>query len=144
MKSAYFTIYPGENPPSQKAYRLNFFSKYRFHILRFPNSTGLFPKPTGHHYTEYRFFPDIAPSLPPPSPQPNTASLHTMPTHQPATCPHQPHQQEICTFMGALVFLGVHGETTVRYIQPFLAPFVNMFGCDGVKIGGLTSTASVS
>jgi hypothetical protein len=23
---------------------------HRFHILHFPNSTGLFTKPTGHHY----------------------------------------------------------------------------------------------
>jgi hypothetical protein len=32
-----------------------------FHILHFPNSTGLFTKPTGHHYTKHRFSPDIAP-----------------------------------------------------------------------------------
>jgi hypothetical protein len=36
-----------------------FFLKHRFHILRFPNSTGLFTKPTGHRYTKYRFSPDI-------------------------------------------------------------------------------------
>ena len=37
-----------------------FFKKHRFHILHFPNSTRLFTKPTGHHYTKYRFSPDIA------------------------------------------------------------------------------------
>jgi len=36
------------------------FKKHRFHILHFPNSTGLFTKPTGRHYTKYRFSPDIA------------------------------------------------------------------------------------
>ena len=36
-----------------------FFQKHRFHILHFPNSTGLFTKPTGHHYTKYQFSPDI-------------------------------------------------------------------------------------
>jgi hypothetical protein len=36
------------------------FLKHQFHILHFPNSTGLFTKPTGHHYTKYRFSPDIA------------------------------------------------------------------------------------
>jgi hypothetical protein len=36
------------------------FSKHRFHILHSPNSTGLFTKPTGRHYTKYRFSPDIA------------------------------------------------------------------------------------
>ena len=35
------------------------FQKHRFHILHFPNSTGLFTKPTGRHYTKYRFSPDI-------------------------------------------------------------------------------------
>ena len=38
------------------------FWKHRFHILHFPNSTGLFIKPTGCHYTKYRFSPYIAPS----------------------------------------------------------------------------------
>ena len=33
--------------------------RHWFHILHFPNSTGLFTKPTGHHYTKYRFSPDI-------------------------------------------------------------------------------------
>ena len=37
----------------------SFFLKHRFHILHFPNSTGLFTKPTGGHYTKYRFSPDI-------------------------------------------------------------------------------------
>jgi hypothetical protein len=34
--------------------------KRRFDILHFPNSTGLFTKPTGRHHTKYRFSPDIA------------------------------------------------------------------------------------
>jgi hypothetical protein len=40
-----------------------FFSKkkHRCHILHFPNSTGLFTKPTDRHYTKYRFYPDIGP-----------------------------------------------------------------------------------
>ena len=36
------------------------FLKHRFHILHFPNSTGLFTKPTGRHYTKYQYSPDIA------------------------------------------------------------------------------------
>ena len=35
------------------------FQKHQFHILHFPNSTGLFTKPTGRHYTKYRSSPDI-------------------------------------------------------------------------------------
>jgi hypothetical protein len=35
------------------------FLKHRFHILHFPNSTGLSIKPTGRHYTKYWFSPDI-------------------------------------------------------------------------------------
>ena len=35
------------------------FKKHRFHILHFPNSTGFFTKPTGRHYTKYRFSPNI-------------------------------------------------------------------------------------
>jgi hypothetical protein len=40
-----------------------FFSKkkHRCHILHFPNLSRLFTKPTGHHYTKYRFYPDIGP-----------------------------------------------------------------------------------
>jgi hypothetical protein len=34
----------------------------KFHILRFPNSTELFTKPTGRHYTKYRFSLDIGPN----------------------------------------------------------------------------------
>ena len=61
MKSAYFTIHLGKNPPPQNGCRLKsvFFLKHRFHIFHFPNSTGLFTKPTGHHYTKHRFSPDI-------------------------------------------------------------------------------------
>ena len=36
------------------------FFKHRFHIIHFPNSTGLFTKPTGRHHTKYRFSLDIA------------------------------------------------------------------------------------
>jgi hypothetical protein len=36
-----------------------FFLKHQFHILHFPNSTGLFTKQTGRHYTKYQFSPDI-------------------------------------------------------------------------------------
>jgi hypothetical protein len=64
MKSAYFTIHPGKNPPPQNGCQLKsvlFLKKHRFHIPHFPNSTGLFTKPTGRHYTKYRFSPDIAP-----------------------------------------------------------------------------------
>ena len=57
MKSTYFTIHPGKNPP-QNGCRLHI-----FHILHFPNSTGLFTKPTGRHYTKYRFSPNIVPLL---------------------------------------------------------------------------------
>ena len=35
-----------------------FKKKHRFHILPFPNSTGLFTKPTGCHHTKHRFSPD--------------------------------------------------------------------------------------
>jgi hypothetical protein len=61
MKSAYFTIHLGKNPLPQNGCRLKsvFFYKHRFHILHFPNSTGLFTKLTGHRYTKYRFSPDI-------------------------------------------------------------------------------------
>ena len=66
MKSAFFTIHPAKNPPPQNGCRLTSVwkkkrkEKHRFHILHFPNSTGLFTKPTGCHYTKYRFSPDIA------------------------------------------------------------------------------------
>ena len=61
MKSAYFTIHLGKNPPPQNDCRLKsvLFLKHRFHILHFLNSTGLFTKPTGRHYTEYQFFLNI-------------------------------------------------------------------------------------
>jgi hypothetical protein len=62
MKSANFIIHPGKNPPPQNGGRLKsgfFLIKHRFHILHFPNSTGLFTKPTGRHYTKYWFSPDI-------------------------------------------------------------------------------------
>ena len=69
MKSAYFTIHLGKNPPPQNGSWLkfvffyNFFYfyfkiKHQFHILHFLNSTGLFTNPTGRHYTKYRFSPD--------------------------------------------------------------------------------------
>jgi hypothetical protein len=57
----------GKNYPPQNGCRWNpffFFQKHRFHILHFPNSTGVFTKPTGRHYTKYRFSPDIVPTPP--------------------------------------------------------------------------------
>ena len=59
----------GWNPPILQFIRVKillkmvagfFFLKHRCHILHFPNSTGLFTKPTDRHYTKYRFSPDIA------------------------------------------------------------------------------------
>jgi hypothetical protein len=66
MKFAYFTTHPGKNPPPQNGCRLKslFFLKHWFQILHFPNSTGIFTKPTGRHYTKYRFSQDIARDLP--------------------------------------------------------------------------------
>ena len=61
MKSPYFTIHPGKNPPLQSGCQLkSIFFKHQFHILHFPNSTGLFTKPTGRHYTKHRFSLGIA------------------------------------------------------------------------------------
>jgi hypothetical protein len=71
MKSAYFIIHAGKNSPFQKWLPVEirlFFKRHQFHILHFPNSTGLFTKPTGRHYTKYRFSPDI---------DPGHESLHT-------------------------------------------------------------------
>jgi hypothetical protein len=60
MKSAYFTIRLGKIPPQNGGWWKSVsFLKHRFHILHFPNSTGLFIKPTGGHYTKYQFYPDI-------------------------------------------------------------------------------------
>ena len=98
MKSAYSTIHPGKKSSSSKRLpvetRFYFLQKHRLHILHFPNSTGLFTKPTGRHDTKHRFSPDIAPheqrngysgdlqSTPPPSLQ----------THlQPPPPPPPPH-----------------------------------------------------
>jgi hypothetical protein len=60
IKSPYFTIHPDKNSPQYDC-RLKSISflKHRFHILHVPNSTGLFIKPTGRHYTKYWFIPDI-------------------------------------------------------------------------------------
>ena len=64
MKPAYLTFHPGKNPPPQIGCRLKSvfftFKKHRFHILHFPNSTRLFTKPTGRHYTKYRFSRTLA------------------------------------------------------------------------------------
>ena len=62
MKYAYFTILLGKNSSSSNGCRLKsvFFFKARFHILHFSNSTVLFTKLTGRHYTKYRFSTDIA------------------------------------------------------------------------------------
>jgi hypothetical protein len=61
MKSAYFTIHPGKNPPPQNVCGLKsgFVLKAPVSHPPLPNSTGLFTKPTGRHYTKYRFSPDI-------------------------------------------------------------------------------------
>ena len=62
MKSAYFTVYPGRNPPPQNGYRLKsvFFVKSNgFISSTFPIQLDFFTKPTGHHYTTYMFSPDI-------------------------------------------------------------------------------------
>jgi hypothetical protein len=59
----YFTINPGKNPPPQNGCRLKsvffFFFFNNFQSTGFTSSTGLLTKPTGRHYTKYRFFPDI-------------------------------------------------------------------------------------
>ena len=63
MKSADFIIHPGKNPPSQNGCQLKsdfFFINHRCHITHLPHSTGLSTKPTGRHYTKYRFSLDIA------------------------------------------------------------------------------------
>ena len=60
LTSAYFTIHPSKNPPQNGCTLKSVFLNHRFHILHFPNSTGLFTKPTGRHYTKYRFSSDIA------------------------------------------------------------------------------------
>ena len=61
MKFVYFTIHPGKIPPPQNGCRLKslLFLKAPVPHPPLPNSTGLFTKPTGHHYTKYRFSPDI-------------------------------------------------------------------------------------
>ena len=57
MKSAYLTIHPGKILLLKMVAFWNpfFFRKHRFHILHFSNSTRLFTKPTGRHYTKHRF-----------------------------------------------------------------------------------------
>ena len=45
--------------PFFKFFKFCMVFKHRFHILHFPNSTGLFTNPTGRHYTKYRFSPHI-------------------------------------------------------------------------------------
>jgi hypothetical protein len=59
MKSTYFTIHPGKNPPPKNGCRLKSGFLLKAPVLHFPNSTGLFTKPTGRHYTKYQFSPDI-------------------------------------------------------------------------------------
>jgi hypothetical protein len=58
MKSAYFTIHPGKNPPPQNGCRLKsvIFLKHRVHISTFPTQ----PDFSQNHYTKYWFSPDIA------------------------------------------------------------------------------------
>ena len=65
MISTCFTIHPAKYPPPpQNGCRLKSFfiylKKHWFHILHFRNATRLLTKPTGHHYTKYRFSLDIA------------------------------------------------------------------------------------
>ena len=43
------------------------YKMHQFHILHFPNSTGVFTKPTSRHCTKYRFSPDIGTLNPYPS-----------------------------------------------------------------------------
>jgi hypothetical protein len=77
------------------------FLKHRFHILHFPNSTGLFTKPTGRHYTKHRFSPDIAPNQSP------TLGAHT-----------HAHAHGCWVGMGAmLLFMGGHGWASVLCIH---------------------------
>ena len=60
MKSAYFTIHLGKKS-SSKWLPVDIhclFRKHQFHILHFPSSTRLSTKPTGRHYTKYRFSPE--------------------------------------------------------------------------------------
>ena len=68
MKSAYFTIYPGKNPPPQNGFPLKsgvFFLKRKkgtgFISSTFPIQPDFSQKPTGRHYTEYRFSPNTEP-----------------------------------------------------------------------------------
>jgi hypothetical protein len=53
MKFAYFVIHPGKNHPPQnkKVSKKKKKKTHRFHILHFPNSTGLFTKPSGCPWT---------------------------------------------------------------------------------------------
>ena len=58
MKSAYFKIHMGKNPPPQNDYQLKsiFLKSTNFTSSTFP----IQPEPTGRHYTKYWFTPDIA------------------------------------------------------------------------------------
>jgi hypothetical protein len=65
MKSAYFTIHPSKKSSSSKCLpvgiRFCIFFKAPVSHPHFPHSTGLSTKPTGRHYTKYRFSPDMGP-----------------------------------------------------------------------------------
>jgi hypothetical protein len=60
MKFTYFIINPGKNPP-QNGCRLKsvLFLKALVSHPPLSQSTGLFTKPIGRHYTKYWFSPDI-------------------------------------------------------------------------------------
>ena len=64
MKSAYFTIHPGKNPPPQNGCRLkSVFFKAPVSHPPLSQFNRTFTKPTGRHYTKYRFSPDIEPNI---------------------------------------------------------------------------------
>ena len=62
MKSAYFTIHPGKNLPPQNGCRLKSILFLKASVSHPPLSqfNRILKKPTGCHYTKYRFSPDIA------------------------------------------------------------------------------------
>jgi hypothetical protein len=61
MKSTYFTIQLGKKSSSKwLPVEIRFYLEAPVSHPPLPNSTGLFPKPTGSHYTKYQFSPDIA------------------------------------------------------------------------------------
>jgi hypothetical protein len=61
MKSAYITIHLGKKPPLQNGCQLKsaFLLKTMVSHPPFTQLNRTFTKPTGCHYTKYRFSPDI-------------------------------------------------------------------------------------